>query len=952
MIAQKVRQIIFTDSDFAGIAGSATREVVSEALATHVQNGVPPSLGASVATEVLEDCGTGHHQDESYFEVVGDEVGAQIRLASGEVQVASSLARQARDNCEKLGGHMEGLHQEISLLVTQASAKETERRAFAASVETRHAEHESQQQGLQAQLQELTLRVQELEAGAAREHGGTVEASGSPTQAPEQAPEQTSRPLHAVEEARRAAEDAMRVDAQKMVASLVATVESMAARLQDLERKEATAQVGALQDAASLALRSTDDTLGALRQAQGLHDVAGTGGTSEGNLPRPPPQEEGLSEATLAPHSFPQQKPVPVALTEENLRGRAARSSYPCRPEAFRSLASTPTQDVSTAPTTHGSAQQLSRTTAQSKATLPAADQASAAATPAADRPASRVHADFEEKLAAQVLKIGPNHRAMLGYSEVVLMDMANCVVRHVVGVFDCLLDRMLMEKKKDVLMSMVSELMTEEVATTIMRGQELLREREFGHMRQELAQMRAELRQTESWWDDRFQVVDELRSVQDHHRAQLGEMNNELSSRMSRIEEGGYVHRNDFDERLALIDQGTTQLHAHVQRLDSYNDQQDKVFGAFQVLCADTFATKTAHDELGAALAADAASRHEELTSNHEKLQRCKADFSEVQSVHKAHADMLDALSSKAAGHASDIEAARGLVQKLQLDVGARFASKEDVQQKLSEQAEACDGVEQRMGQALFNLREIKASRHDVEQAQADMMGSLAALRASHDSRAAQVDKMAAGFSSLELVCNKIVAARDEAVGTLVTKLDANSAAAGKDRELVVQLRRELEEERGYLRRLVQQQQDYREDLGVAVGDLRMLKQQSSEDREAHDKLAAVLEDFDTRWSQQLDEVRGSLAQQLQHNRQLETFNSGLRDELRAHIAMQKNENERLAQHSTLRYMEQLDKALALTKAVDKVAAGHTELSEAVKGIKLPPVEAGKGASCAVREE
>jgi len=68
-----------------------------------------------------------------------------------------------------------------------------------------------------------------------------------------------------------------------------------------------------------------------------------------------------------------------------------------------------------------------------------------------------------------------------------------------------------------------------------------------------------------------------------------------------------------------------------------------------------------------------------------------------------------------------------------------------------------------------------------------------------------------------------------------------------------------------------------------------------------------------------------------------LEELVKSLRDEFSSHVAMQKSQDEKLRDHSTRRYMEQIDRALALHKTVGDLEQGHRELKDTV--VKLPRV-------------
>merc|ERR1711879_45394 len=68
-----------------------------------------------------------------------------------------------------------------------------------------------------------------------------------------------------------------------------------------------------------------------------------------------------------------------------------------------------------------------------------------------------------------------------------------------------------------------------------------------------------------------------------------------------------------------------------------------------------------------------------------------------------------------------------------------------------------------------------------------------------------------------------------------------------------------------------------------------------------------------------------------------LESRCQGLQDDFTAQVQKQQLSEEKLVNHSTQRYLEQIDRALGLQDKIDKVEGEHVRLHEHVRSIRLP---------------
>jgi len=84
---------------------------------------------------------------------------------------------------------------------------------------------------------------------------------------------------------------------------------------------------------------------------------------------------------------------------------------------------------------------------------------------------------------------------------------------------------------------------------------------------------------------------------------------------------------------------------------------------------------------------------------------------------------------------------------------------------------------------------------------------------------------------------------------------------------------------------------------------------------------------------------VQAAIAKQLQAHDALDASHKGLQDDFATHVSVQRRDAEQLKHQAMHRYVEQIDRALALNSKLAKVELEQGDLSEVVRGIKLPQV-------------
>lgn len=270
--------------------------------------------------------------------------------------------------------------------------------------------------------------------------------------------------------------------------------------------------------------------------------------------------------------------------------------------------------------------------------------------------------------------------------------------------------------------------------------------------------------------------------------------------------------------------------------------------------------------------------------------------------------------------------------------------------------QREALEGLRREAGAWERGLREGleglgagAATRQELERQRLAAGEALGALRAAHAGTAAQLQEAVAGLRRLEEHCHGSLATKEYAHET--SKAVAYHAARESDgRGLVEQLRREFEEEQERSRQTMRQVQVSRRDLSDMIEIFHETRERCSDLGKSCAKVSQQVEELDGREAEHWTQAQSTVSRQGQAHEQLEVFHRALREEFVSYTDMQRSDAEKLRNHSTQRYLEQMDKALDLHRSLESISMGHKELNETVRSIKLPKVlesSASRGTMC-----
>lgn len=574
------------------------------------------------------------------------------------------------------------------------------------------------------------------------------------------------------------------------------------------------------------------------------------------------------------------------------------------------------------------------RSTPQTKANWTSGQLYTVAAVPNHDPLRALTHADLERDLTEKVLVSQPD-RSALGFNEIVMRDIANSVVRELVGIFESLLDRLLIEKKQDTLRTLVSELVTEDTLKIIATSRDQLRQREIGHVNRELERLGLEARQSEANWEARFGITQELRDSQDDLYATLDERCRGIEGRLGAVEQG-YVPRAEMENRLQEkaneIEALRAQVTSHRVTVDSVSAQ----LAEQQRKHTEHFATRGELAECQRQLSVDVNGCHSKIAGGLQELRDFSLPKADLHSTKTDLEERLLAIDKKLFEATQDISEQQTVLRKAQRYSEETFCTKivhDEAMHKLEK--EKMD-TNSRLSKQLSELDAVKAASKDVDELRTALRSSINETNQMVSKASSGLDRTTGVLMALEQRVDQSFATRryvDDAAKNLVDEVVQRSDA----REELGRLWKEFEAERERLRQTVRQQQHARQDLNDAIEDIQSLRNGTGELGKRCDHLDDSLRTTDTRESSHWDQGQESQRAQKQKQDELELFYKALRDEFMSTKEFHRAAHEKLKQTSTISYFEQIDKALRLHDSIEETRRENKELNDTVRSIKLP---------------
>mmetsp|Transcript_65918 Transcript_65918/g.142937 ORF Transcript_65918/g.142937 Transcript_65918/m.142937 type:complete len:894 (+) Transcript_65918:72-2753(+) len=316
-------------------------------------------------------------------------------------------------------------------------------------------------------------------------------------------------------------------------------------------------------------------------------------------LPPPDSTQTMPSAAAAAAAAAAVAAPKPKLLPPDQAAGQCVRSSNDDGQERTAQSGAPNGTTAQTAST---------NVTAQERAWWSCEEFSSLAATPHEDDPRLLSRFNLEAKLLEQVYSEQPS-RLSLDVTECMVREVVNSVVKNIVGIVECLMDRILMDQKQDVLRTLVGELMTQETHQTVNSGLQLLRNYEMQEVDKTIVYARQEMQalkdQCEGLKQQMEDSEDRLGKLLTSTRA---EEHQGWMDRLGAVEQE-FVSRREFDEKLNASIQETFDLRHHIHSFTN-------TWGGLRSTQAQDLADLRQHCETNLATKAGVSEMKENLTA------------------------------------------------------------------------------------------------------------------------------------------------------------------------------------------------------------------------------------------------------------------------------------------------------------------------------------------------
>jgi len=573
----------------------------------------------------------------------------------------------------------------------------------------------------------------------------------------------------------------------------------------------------------------------------------------------------------------------------------------------------------------------------QGKATWNSTDYMSLSAEPSTMFESSEelAHEDLEFKLASRLMSQQPDRRAA-GIDEHLVRDVVNMTVKDIVGIFESLMDRLLIEKKGSTLKQMVVELMTDDIANTIATGQDQLKQREIAYLIEEMARLREAVRDNDATWEQRFVVTEELGQAIENLHSDMDDRFQQGDARVARFEQD-CVRWEQLDDHLLDI---TKEIKVGVLALEENTRQDSETSGLLsnlQRLCEESLATKDEMAQAQAKAEKTVRKTEEKMTALIEGLRKASAKETRVQDLEDSIEDKLKITSHKLFEAHRDISANTAAITKATKYSQDTYATKKQVQDDFSAVRAEAKTANDEITAELENLTKTKAEKTDLDDTNQLFRARVKELHEANLTMSNGLQELVSSVASLQAAFPNL-ATKDYSL-EVARKCAEELMTNNSEKEEIAGLRREFAEERERVRASVRQNQHNRKDLNSTIEEVNDLRVKGSKMeqhcRSLEEKLTALVDKEGEHW----EKSQHTLLGQVKNHQDLSTLCNALREELAEHTERQRQESERLRDQTTLRYLEQLDKALHLNSGLDSLHESHKQLHETVRTIHLPTI-------------
>lgn len=388
-----------------------------------------------------------------------------------------------------------------------------------------------------------------------------------------------------------------------------------------------------------------------------------------------------------------------------------------------------------------------------------------------------------------------------------------------------------------------------------------------------------------------------------------------ELDVHLKAIEE----RFSEFSQRIGGQQEHNVRANAEVERLDTW---------------CKGFACKADVNHLGSRLDLQIACTDSSLVEGLQDIR--DHSFSEVQKLREELQAQIDALKAEATRANKEFVRLEEAVAKEPDFIDATYATKAEVATIRPVIERRIDVIHAQLVSAIDAVEIAKASRAELDETKVALRSSDEALANDLEKTSASLSQTTQSLVFFDKLCRDTFATKGAVsdVSGSVTDLAQQVSQLSSIREDV---QSQIDGERERLRENIGEVQECWKIVKDATDDIYNLKVGRSFFVERCEKseqgLQSLTELEKTHW----DECQAAVKQQSKAHEDLQAACAVLRKDMELHIEAAQQEAEKLRQHSTMRYLDQMDKALGLQQTMDHVQRDNQELQQSLSSIRLP---------------
>lgn len=395
------------------------------------------------------------------------------------------------------------------------------------------------------------------------------------------------------------------------------------------------------------------------------------------------------------------------------------------------------------------------------------------------------------------------------------------------------------------------------------------------------------------------------------------------------------FVPRIELDVHLKTINEHVDDLAQRIGGQHEHRAQTNADLERLHSWCKE-LASKAELSHLGSRLDLQIACTDASVTEGLQEVRECFA--SDVQRLRDDLQAQIDALKNDFSTASKEIVRLDESIAKGNAFSETTYATKAEVEAVHTSTEKSRELAYGQLRSAIDVVELDKASRAQLDEAKAALRSSDEALAKDLASTSASLSQTTQSLVFFDTLCRSTFATKaalTEVSGS-ISDLEQRVCQTATDR-MDVESKQDAERER--LQENIGSVQECWRVLHEATDDLHHLKVGRSLLAERCDKSEQELRGLSELEKKHWAEWQEVWAAQEKINTELQGAYGVLHQDVQLHIEATRQEGENLRQHSTMRYLDQIDKALVLQQTVDQVQRGHQELHESMRSIKLPKV-------------